>query len=219
MKHYQHNIMSFEEKLYHDQIAYWSSQELDKKFWNSTKLTARSKWLVEELKKIEFQSLYEVGMGCGRNLFYINSSFPNVEIGGNDINLNMLSFAKNILPDSCLIECVDAIDINTEHKFDVILTHGLLMHLPSKYANIVVNNCLDKTSKYVIHLEKEGPEYFYKGPKELDPAIVSSELTWAPDIEAMYKIRKDCNIVTSRDIEIENGGMVKLVVIEKKIFV
>lgn len=209
------NNYEFESKLYQQQLDIWSNAALDKKYWNDTKLVKRSMWLADELKKIEFESIYEIGMGCGRNLFYIYNALPHVKMGGNDININALAFAKSVLPDNCLVDYAEVTKVNVDTKFDVVFTHNVLMHLPCNYINITINKCIEKANKYIIHIEKEGPEYFYKGPEAVNPAIVSNELLWAPNLEDMYKARRDCNVVTNKDIEIFDGCIVRLVVIEK----
>jgi len=75
------------------QESIWQSCTKLGQYTNSTVGTQRSKWLVGYIKNLNFNSVFEVGCCTARNLNYIHKSFPDVKIGGLDINKKALKQA------------------------------------------------------------------------------------------------------------------------------
>lgn len=202
---------------YYKQYAdFWSTRdELINKYWNDRDLITHSRWLAQKLKKYEFDSVYEVGLYCGRNLFYIREAFPDVSIGGCDVNKTALEYAKNVLPDATL-EHIDALNMNTEEKWDIVFTHGVLMHIPPDGIQIVIDRCLDKANKYIIHMEREACDNIVlRGAEEFEPEIVSKEFRWAPDVAAMYR-NKGCKVLYNKKRRVGRSKKLQSIVIVEK---
>jgi hypothetical protein len=177
--------------LYNKSVNFWAKRnELLNTYWNDTNLIERSKWFAKELKKYEFSSIFEVGMYNGRNLKYIHDEFPDVKLGGLDVNEAALDFAKEVLPPNTEFNLTDAINMDTYNKYDIVFTHGVLMHIPPAGISKVIDGCIKKAKKYVIHLERRGNRnYILRGPEGIRPEKICDEFRWEPEISTLYKER------------------------------
>ena len=92
-----------------------------------SELTQRTIWLTMKLKKLQFDSLFEVGYFSGRTLEIIHTIMPNIKIGG-------ISFS-NLYDSSSDNRLVDFItnnqySIKGDYCFENILSHDLICDNP-----------------------------------------------------------------------------------------
>lgn len=169
------------------QKSIWSGSNLKQVeyYFNFETVVSRSKWFAEQLKAYEFDSIYEPGLFSGRNLKYILDEFPNVACGGLDINKIALDFAKNKIPSADLEYC-DFINMNTDKKYDIVFTSGVLIHIPKEDIVDVVKKCIDKSIKYVMHIESCNKNKVLTGPASTKPKKIKDKLQWEPDIKSIY---------------------------------
>lgn len=98
------------------------------------------------------ESIYEVGCGCGANLYlFQNDSF---KVGGIDYSSGLIDFARNALDSEAVLEldCNEAINTDTEIKYDACLSNSVFSYFPDyDYAEKVLEKMLMK-SRYSIAL-------------------------------------------------------------------
>lgn len=179
-------------KSHDKQVKHWSGRNsLMDKYWNDELLIRGSKKLAKKISQFDPKSIFEVGTYNGRNLYYAHEHMPYVKLGGLDVNEEALKFARANLPESTQLTHCDALYMDTEEKYDIVFTHGVLMHIDPKTIGGVIDNCIAKANKYIIHVERlELNNKIIKGPKEYKSRKVSNQLRWCPDIISLYKQRK-----------------------------
>jgi len=173
-------------ELHKNNIDLWSSAgDMVQRYWNHPEYINRSKEFAQRLKKYQFSSVYEVGMCNGRNLKYISDEFPEIKIGGCDVNKVALEFAKNNIP-NVLTDHADILNLETSEKFDIVFTHGVLMHTLPESINAVIEKIIDKANKYIIHMEKpEKNGLITRGPNSIGKKT-SKRFVWQPNISDIY---------------------------------
>lgn len=104
-----------------DQIGYTSFQKRGHEFLN--KLSAR-------LPEGAFvQSIYEVGCGCGTNLFLFEND--GISCGGLDYSSGLVESAKRVLHTKD-ISCAEAIDVSEKPQYDAVLSSGVFVYFPDE---------------------------------------------------------------------------------------
>lgn len=157
------------------------------RYWNNRKHKKRSRWFAAFISEYKFDSAFEVGVNCGRNLDYILRFTPGIDVGGIDINEAALEFAKEHVPNAKL-EHGSIHEMGTTEKYDIVFTSGVLLHVPPGDVDKVIQRCLDKANKYVIHMETNGRDRIINGPAELNPSKkVSHKLRCVHDYVRIYK--------------------------------
>jgi SAM-dependent methyltransferase len=164
------------------QQSVWASKGKDiiEKYWLAA--IPRTMWFLEELKKYEYESIYEIGCNSGRNLFKIK----NKVVGGIDINSKAIEFAKEKNPKGLF--SVGAIQTMPLDKFDIVFSSGVLLHIPPEDIRDVIKSMIGKAAKYVMHMETNGDNSILNGPAHMKPKDkVNKKLFWEPNIVAIYK--------------------------------
>lgn len=167
----------------------WASQSdaVVKEYWDfSGEVGLRTDWFVKQLHDYDFSSIYEVGMFSGRNLYKIQNEFPDVKVGGCDINDEAIRFAKDKLPNAeILYESI--YDLDESKKWDIVFTMGVLIHIPQDGFELAINKMIAKANNYVIHIERTGSGVTINGPKELNPVKkIRDKFMWYPNLEKAY---------------------------------
>ena len=129
-----------------------------------------SKMICEKIRlhNLEPKRILELGCGSGRNLDYLQNSFPDAEIIGVDINLGALE----VMPSSSQIKKMnkDVLSLNWDDlgSFDVILTAGFLMHINHQDIEKLFSK-IAMYSELQIHFELHGPSHdwdFHRYPRD-----------------------------------------------------
>lgn len=161
-------------KLRDKQAKIWESKNTAEHYWSAEKHKNRRKWFVETLEKFRFGSIYEIGCNSGRNLWEIKKAYPDKLVGGIDINKKAIDFAKKKMPYG-IFYTGNIHEMSTEDKYDVIFTSGVLLHIPPKDVKSILNRCIQKANKYILHMETNGESCVINGPKELKPIKKTSD--------------------------------------------
>lgn len=156
--------------LKEEQAELWSKKPRSdvERYWESQRHLGRRKWFAIKLRDYKFDSIYEVGCNSGPNLWYVNEAFENKRIGGIDINPEAIKFASEKLPDA-EFSVGSLYELDTEDKYDIVFTSGVLLHIPPDQVKSVILKCIEKANKYVIHMETQGSDKVITGPAELNP--------------------------------------------------
>lgn len=95
-------------------------------------------------------SVFEVGCGCGANLYMFLRD--NIYIGGVDYSEKLISILHKVFPDNELREgyCAEAINITTDIVYDSVLSNSVFSYFPDfMYAENVLNKMLCKTKRSI----------------------------------------------------------------------
>ena len=111
---------------------------------------------------ISFASVYEVGCGCGVNLYMFKNRIPDLIVGGIDYSDNLIGYARQIVLDG-FFSCGEAAEIDEDDKYDIVMADSVFQYFPSvSYAESVLHKMCNKALQLVflgeIHdknLEKE----------------------------------------------------------------
>ena len=127
----------------------WAERDL-RGYWEN-RLLPEKYMLCDYFSKYEFESLLEVGCGCGQNLHLMAKRWPERFFMGVDINTNAIEYGYdgNVFLTQGDASCLDFLEDN---QFDVAFTFALLCHIPSNLVRGVIKELL-RVSRKVILIE------------------------------------------------------------------
>ena len=143
-----------------------SGDLFSEKYWNLSQ--KRGIQLVEYFGGLDIESMFEIGCNSGRNLHYISKNMPGKKLGGLEIAPGAVAKARENIP-GATIYMDDLHNMDTDDKYDVVFTGGVLMHIPIENVTDVIKSCIKKANKYVVHMEPVGDDIVLHGPKEMNP--------------------------------------------------
>ena len=109
--------------------------------------------LLKELKKLEFDSLLEIGCSYAPNLSLIKKEYPNVKLAGIDINRDAILRAILRVEGAQLI-VGDVNDLPFKDKsFDIVLSDGVLVYVSPEEIDKVKSEMLRVARKAIILVE------------------------------------------------------------------
>lgn len=148
-----------------------------KKFWDKraktfmddewqVRIHSQHHWAIKEIKKINPKRILEVGCGFGRNIkFLIGSGVDPKKIVGIDISSVMIKKARKYVKNKNVkLFIANASDLPFKNKeFDMVLVHGVFMHIKPQDINQSLDDVLRVTKKFVIVIEQnyDGNEYTF----------------------------------------------------------
>lgn len=116
-----------------NQSKWWRDRNIN---WRASYFVphAHQKMIAEGVNWDTVGSVVEVGCGAGKNIFMIKKLFPNVQVGGTDINSDAISEAHDIFEEhgmtAELLEVCPADDLFMNDKSaDLILTDACLLYV------------------------------------------------------------------------------------------
>lgn len=116
--------------------------------------------IIDELKKIEWDTLLEPGCGEGENLYWIQKEFPDKKLTGLDINEERVRDTVKRLPEAA-IHIGDIRNLPWDKdSFDVVLVDATLIYIEQHDMEVVVGH-LKRIAKKMIILSEwhdEGDE-------------------------------------------------------------
>ncbi|OGL59943.1 hypothetical protein A2752_04510 [Candidatus Uhrbacteria bacterium RIFCSPHIGHO2_01_FULL_46_23] len=136
----------------------------------------QQRWLLAQIKKLRPRSILEAGCGFGRNLnFLIEQRIRSEILTGADISAKLL--AQSGLPKAVKLVRADVLNLPFNNRsFDLVFTHGLLMHVNPRNLNRAMAELIRITKKYLIIIEEVRP-----WPQPLN------YFTWAHDYDKIIK--------------------------------
>lgn len=103
--------------------------------------------IFNRLSSHELTSVFDVGCGCGANLYLFQKQ--GLLTGGIDYSSTLIEIAKNVLETEKTLEliCGEAINIPVQEKFDSIYSNSVFSYFPDEnYAEVVLDRMLQKTN-------------------------------------------------------------------------
>ena len=133
-------------------------------------------WLLKVVKRLKPDSILEVGCGFGRNLkFLLDKGIRPGSLTGVDISPLLLKQIR--LPKSVRIIQANVLQLPfSSNRFDLVFTHGLLMHVNPRKLNQALQELFRVTKKYLMIIEECRTR-----PQTLN------YFTWAHDYEKIIK--------------------------------
>jgi SAM-dependent methyltransferase len=131
-----------------------------------------SEWLAREvLAPLQPASVLEVGCGSGRNLVWAHRVIPHARLVGVDINPYGVEVARRELGDAAALSVGSAYDLggHGDGSIDVVLTSGVLMHLPHDEVPRIIGELHRIARTAVVHFELHGPSHrfdFHRYPRD-----------------------------------------------------
>lgn len=113
-------------------------------------------------------SVLEIGTNAAWNLRAINAADPISELAGCDINEEAIGAALIGLPmaDIALASAMNAPGAFPDYHFDLVLTAGVLIHIPPEEIKQVMTNIIELSGEWVLAIEYEASqeeEVLYRG--------------------------------------------------------
>lgn len=174
-------------KTNEDFINYWKEHNkggYQRIIGNRDLLHENSKELVEICKNFNVlkdgTNVFEIGCGCGRNLYYIWKSNPDIKISGNDLIREecfryMEEDIKEIIDfrENDTLSIVNGLDISS----DILLSSDHLMHLEPSVSKKVLKLIVNKWKPKYILLRESIVDRLKKGSKKfkVDYSIVKEK--------------------------------------------
>lgn len=155
---------------------HWGASEFLADPWQK-RIFPQQRWLIKQIRKLRPRSILEAGCGFGRNLdFLIKQGIKPEIFTGADISVKLLS--QSNLPKSVKLVRADVLKLPfNDSSFDLVFTHGLLMHLNPRQINQAFRELFRVTKKYLIIIEevrdKPQPLNYFTWVHDYDKIIAS----------------------------------------------
>ncbi len=159
-KYYLYKIFGFRSDKMKDQRKYWNTrgEEYFKEFFADGYYKYEiffQDLLIEELRNLKFDSIFEAGCGFGWNLKRIKKEFPRVDMGGLDFSVAQLRNSKIYQPNIVMPATLGNVCFMPfrDNLFDIGFTVGVYMNIHSSKIDKAIDELLRVSKKYVVHLE------------------------------------------------------------------
>lgn len=115
---------------------------------------SQHRWLLQMIQALKPDSVLEAGCGFGRNLkFLADNNIPAHRLTGVDISSGLL--AKTRLPKSVRLIRANVLKLPfRDRQFDLVFTHGLLMHLSPRQLPQALSELTRVCQKHLILIEE-----------------------------------------------------------------
>lgn len=145
-----------------------------KKFWNTWSKTfmddpwqvdthPQHEWLLQKIDIKSQKSILEVGCGFGRNMKYlIDQGINPKRITGVDISPEMIKKARKYLRKGSTLKTGNILELPfKDNSFDLVFTHGVLMHVEPKNIQRAISELVRVSKKKIILIEQNyGGNYY-----------------------------------------------------------
>ena len=113
--------------------------------------------IVEYLKNIEFDTVFEFGCGFGRMTKIILDNFDINDYTAIDVSIDQINNAKKQGMDKVKFYQSMIMDFSTERKFDLVFGTKVLMHIPEKQIIPSIQKLISFSKKHIINLDSYEP--------------------------------------------------------------
>lgn len=136
-------------------IRYWQNRQIDwRQSYFDTWNHPHRFLLIEKLKKMKWNRLFEVGCASGPNLYLIYQNFPERHLAGVDINKDAVKTAHEVLNNKIYVGLQEAENLYVgDNGTDVILTDMCLIYLGPKRIHNALKEMIRSTKKYLMFCE------------------------------------------------------------------
>jgi ubiquinone/menaquinone biosynthesis C-methylase UbiE/uncharacterized protein YbaR (Trm112 family) len=166
--------------------------------------------VINELKKLEFNSIFEAGCGFGWNIKRFKQEFPKAKVGGLDFSHTQLFNAKNnyIKNDEIILTEGDITRMPfQDNAFDVGFSLGVFMNINKSKIDRAIDEMIRVCKKYIVHMEYDEA----RTTKELRKSRAFKTNIISHDYKKLYEERglKVVKMLTYIDFQKEYAGFFK----------
>jgi trans-aconitate methyltransferase len=142
-------------KLGYNYSKYWkkSGKSYAKKFKYTELFYVQEKLLLQELRKLEFKSVFELGCGFGRITELIKDNFDVPDYDAIDISKHQI---KNANVPGVNFEVADFNEYSPQRQYDLVIASEILMHIPPHMIEKFTAKYLSMSKKYNINIDVYG---------------------------------------------------------------
>ena len=140
-------------------------------------------WLLERLRETRPPEVFEIGCGFGRNLKMLQDGlgYP-CRLGGLDLSLRLLKKGREELGPAVPLVCGDITQLPFgDRALEVVVTHGVLMHVPPEGIRTAVRELVRVTGKTLWCIEEQ-----VLAPAARGGSFNINEYTFAHDYLALF---------------------------------
>jgi len=131
------------------------------------------RWLIKQIRQLKPESILEAGCGFGRNLKFLLKNGISVSLTGIDISRPLLTLAQKKLDRRVKLVRANLLHLPfVANRFDLVFTHGVLMHLKPADLPRALQELVRVSKRYLILIEEIRPR-----PRRLN------YFTWAHDYD------------------------------------
>jgi SAM-dependent methyltransferase len=152
----QHADSESRQKQWADYTGYHEHRPLVEQDEGANKV---SKWLADVCLSLDPDSFLELGCGAGRNLYWLNKANPSLSLSGVEINPHAVREANRYAS----VQQGSIYDLAhlPSRSVDIVLTSGVLMHVPEERVGGVIREARRIARKAVVHFELHGPSHSF----------------------------------------------------------
>lgn len=121
-------------------------------------------------------SVLDVGCGRGRLASLLGETLPDAHYTGLDIGSAQTEATQKVRPDGA-VYTTPIQDFDSKHKYDLVLSSEVLMHIPPNEIEQVAQKLLQLATKAIVLIEWTQP---------MDPTIQPAEWNWIHDYRALF---------------------------------
>lgn len=114
-------------------------------------------WILEKLKKIKPTTILLVGFGLSRILKFLSENLPYMNYTGVDLSHSMLEKARDYQSKNSSLSLLNASAMQLpfpDASFDVVLVHGVFMHIPPTQVEDVIREVKRITKSHILVCEQ-----------------------------------------------------------------
>lgn len=113
--------------------------------------------VLDAVKKLNPESLLELGANCGPNLALVHELLPGCELIGIDVNADAVGLAEKNLPAAKMRKGDhNLLTSYPDKSVDVILADAVLIYIPKEEIEFVLDNMTRIACKGIVLIEWEG---------------------------------------------------------------
>ncbi|KKM19760.1 hypothetical protein LCGC14_1652330 [marine sediment metagenome] len=167
--------------------------------------------LYNEIRKLNFDTVLEVGCGIGKNLRNLWIIFPDKKFYGCDINPLVLQKSTHYNVDSSIVffDSTSKKISMDDNTIDLVFTNNVLQHISPKNIKEAINEISRVAKKYIIHSE----DCYYKNLSEapMIDADKDNPPSFNHDYEKIYSPRKVKFLIDNRNSKTKHNETIMLV--------
>lgn len=142
----------------------------NKKFWANRKINwtehyfnpdhPHRAYIIALLKEMKFTSILEAGCGAGANLYRIRSVFPNIEIGGIELNQDAVDECRKRVANAVIEQGQIDNMYFSDKSADIVLTDAALLYYGSWKIKKALKEIDRVARKGILFCELYSPSWF-----------------------------------------------------------
>lgn len=114
------------------------------------------------------KSVFEIGSNIGLSLAALKSLLPSADFAAIEINKTAFTELRKVIGDRAVLGSI--LDYETDEKFDLVLTKGVLMHIDPSLIDRIYKKIFDLSGRFILLAEYYNPtpvEVEYRGFKKM----------------------------------------------------